>query len=96
MPSKPGAASTRNPYDMPIEERMKYYREKYGQGLSAEKKGAPQRGSQKRPASQEQGAPRSQHDTASRLLPGPRSAPPENKPEGLFGHLFAALKKKNE
>jgi ATP-dependent RNA helicase RhlB len=88
-PSRTGAASTRNPYDMPIEERMKYYREKYGQGLSAEKQGAPQRGAQKRPVSQRgQSAPRVSSES--------RSAPPQNKPEGLFGRLLAAFKKKNE
>jgi hypothetical protein len=82
---------------MPIEERMKYYREKYGQGLSAEKQGAPQRSAQKRPVSKRgQSSPRSQHASAPRVSPESRSAPPETKPEGLLGRLFASFKKRNE
>jgi hypothetical protein len=97
-PSKTGAVSTRNPYDMSIEERMKYYREKYGQGLSAERSGGAQRRSHKRPAAEGKGALQSPHNTPSRVPSGSgsRSIPPKSKPEGLFGRLLGGFKKKNK
>jgi ATP-dependent RNA helicase RhlB len=95
-PPKAGAVSSQNPYDMPIEERMKQYREKYGQGLNTEKREGGQRGSPKRPASHGQGAARSQAGAAPRPASGDRSVPTQAKPEGLLGHLFSAFKKKPE
>jgi ATP-dependent RNA helicase RhlB len=86
-PRPTSSSGPANPYDIPIEERMKQYREKYGRGLGTEKRGSSQRRAQPKPASQESSPPRAQ--------PKPQSAPPESKPEGLLGHLFGAFKKKN-
>jgi ATP-dependent RNA helicase RhlB len=92
--SRPGAASTKNPYDMPIEERMKQYREKYGQGLGPSKQGPQQRGSQAKPTPKGKGSSRGPRDQAQPLPPTPRSAPPGDKPQGFLGQLFGAFKKK--
>ena len=82
-PSGPGNA---NPYDVPIEERMKQYREKYGRSLGTEKRGSPQRRSQPKPASRD----------SSPIPPKPQAAPPNDKSDGgILGHLFGAFKKKN-
>jgi hypothetical protein len=83
----PSRAAPANPYDIPMEERMKQYREKYGRGLGTEKRGPSSRRSQQKPGPQE--------DAASRIPPKPQGGAPESKPEGLFGHLFGAFKKKN-
>jgi ATP-dependent RNA helicase RhlB len=45
QPPRPQAAKPGNPYDMPMEERMKLYREKYGRGIGDNKTGAGQSGS---------------------------------------------------
>lgn len=94
-PPKTDSASARNPYDMPIEERMKRYREKYGQGLEGAKREGGQRGPQKGKPRQGTVSSRKPQDAAPRALSKPQGALPEKKPEGLFGHLFGAFKKKN-
>jgi len=87
-PRRPsGDPSTKNPYDTPIEERMKRYREKYGQELDPERREA------KAPRGR---APvqRDRPESAARRPSGPAPASPEAKPRGFLERLFGAKKKK--
>jgi ATP-dependent RNA helicase RhlB len=94
--TKTGAGLPKNPYDLPIEERMKQYREKYGQGLGPQKKESPRRGSAARSGPRGNAAPGSPDAAPPRLPPKPQGGQASNKPEGLLGRLFGALKKKSE
>ena len=88
-PPKADNVSTRNPYDMPIEERMKRYREKYGQGLEGE-------GTKRQSGPQGPQKAKPRQDTVPSVPSRkPQGMPPEKKPEGLLGRLFGTLKKKN-
>jgi ATP-dependent RNA helicase RhlB len=74
-----------NPYDMPIEERMKLYREKYGQRFGD---GKPKRGQPSPSASGSTSAP-----TEPRREPHDKS---EEKNPSLFGRLFNNRKDKKK
>jgi len=93
-PPKMDPASPRNPYDMPIEERMKRYREKYGQGLGPEKQGPSTREAQHGSSRQRKGSPKGQKAAAQKAPPKVQGGLPNSKPEGLVGHLFGAFKNK--
>jgi hypothetical protein len=74
---------------MPIEERMKRYREKYGQGLEGE-------GTKRQSGPQGPKKAKPRQDTVPSVPSRkPQGMPPEKKPEGLLGRLFGTLKKKN-
>jgi ATP-dependent RNA helicase RhlB len=85
-----------NPYDLPIEERMKRYREKYGQDLGANRKG------NRTPRTQSP-SPRGNADARpprdpNVVPPQPSQRPaPESKPQGgFFGQLFGSFKKREK
>jgi ATP-dependent RNA helicase RhlB len=79
-PSRP--AGSGNPYDFPMEERMRRYREKYGSRLGAERT-APARGPSNSPS--------------AKPIPSKRSPEPEPKPRnGFFGKLFGRRKKEDD
>jgi hypothetical protein len=81
---------------MPIEERMKRYREKYGQGLGPEKQGPSTREAQQGVSRQRKGSPQGKEAAAHKAPPKLQGGSPNSKPEGLVGHLFGAFKKKNK
>jgi ATP-dependent RNA helicase RhlB len=90
-----------NPYDTPIEERMKHYREKYGQSLGPEKqegqKGPHNKGQGRNPAQGGQSQRRPQPKAPQTPPPQRPSSPePDRGAEGLLGRLFGAFKKKPE
>ena len=91
-------SSKGNPYDTPIEERMKKYREKYGQDLGAKRQ-------QGKPRQQQPQPPQAQKRTNDARSPREKSGgpPPQRKPEsspggkpqGFFGQLFDSFKRKS-
>jgi superfamily II DNA/RNA helicase len=93
--STPDDGKGRNPYDVPIEERMKRYREKYGQDLDAKGHEGKRRGSQPKAAPKGAVVPRAPRDAAPPESPqGRRDSPSEDKPQGFFGQLFGSFRKK--
>jgi superfamily II DNA/RNA helicase len=83
-PPKP-AQRQGNPYDMPVEERMRLYKEKYGKGLGEKnpRQGQSRGGSPKPPAPQ-----------AAPAQPRPEPRGEADKGPGLFGRLFGSRKTK--
>jgi ATP-dependent RNA helicase RhlB len=77
----PSAAQPGNPYDMPMEERMKLYREKYGHKLGEEKAGGGRGGSRNGPKKGQQGGPRRQKSGQQDSPKGPRSGQRGSAPQ---------------
>jgi ATP-dependent RNA helicase RhlB len=92
-----GAPGSGNPYDLSIEERMKRYREKYGQDLGANRQ-------EKRPPRAQHPSPRGNAEarpprdrTASAPSRPSQQPTPEPKPQGGFlGQLFGSFKKRGK
>lgn len=94
-----GERASTNPYELPMEERMKRYREKYGQRVS---------GASRRNNAQGQGQPQFRADNgngsagASGERTSTKSAPPSDGAtgdrggDGLFGKLFGPFRRKTE
>ena len=86
-PSPRGGGGQGNPYDTPIEERMKHYREKYGQNITgAGRQGAP------RPEPR-QAKPQQERPYSPKPQPKPQGSP---QPQGLLGRLLGTFKKKGK
>lgn len=92
----PRQAQAGNPYDTPIEERMKLYREKYGQSLGGEGERGPRQGQGGQSAAK--GGSRQERSQGRPESRQAREAPPEAKPAqtpSVIGRLFGAFKKKH-
>jgi ATP-dependent RNA helicase RhlB len=96
------APSTGNPYDTPIEERMKKYREKYGQDLGAKRQQGKPRQQQLKPQPPQAQAQKRTNDAYGQRErsggPPPQRNPdssPGKKPQGFFGQLFDSFKRKS-
>lgn len=79
-----------NPYDTPIEERMKQYREKYGQNIA----GAGRQGASRPDHRQTKPQPKPQQERpySPKSQPNPQGS---TQPQGLLGRLFGTFKKKS-
>jgi ATP-dependent RNA helicase RhlB len=103
-PSPPGLPG--NPYDMPMEERMRLYREKYGRGFGEDEARNGQRGP--RPAGRPpvrrnpaQGGKEKRPGTIGGLPEAAREPEmplpdPKRKPEGFVSRILGGLRKKKD
>jgi ATP-dependent RNA helicase RhlB len=92
-----GERSSTNPYELPMEERMKRYREKYGQRVA---------GASRRNPPQGQGQPQFRADSGSAGASGERATSKSALPgdgatgdrggDGLLGKLFGPFRRKTE
>jgi ATP-dependent RNA helicase RhlB len=100
---KGGDRPSGNPYELPMEERMKRYREKYGQRVAGTSRRAPPvQGQSQAKKSQAQLRPESGGTGASGERAAPRSALPgdastgERGGDGLLGKLLGSFRRKSE
>lgn len=107
--AKSGSGLPGNPYDVPMEERMKLYREKYGRHLGdkdprkSPKKGPAETPQQRRPAQSAKGRGPTEKGIVN--LPRDRVAPskpqeprpvPQIKPVGIVGRILGGFLKKKD
>jgi len=95
---RPQTPRTDNPYELPMEERMRRYREKYGRRLDNER-AADGRGAKPRspgPLPSEGRAQAGGRAVQSSARPIPGASPAAQPREGLFRKLFGSTKKSGE
>jgi ATP-dependent RNA helicase RhlB len=92
-PSQSGDLASKNPYDMPIEERMKRYREKYSHDFGARGSEGEQRGGQQRVAKKDAVPPRGQRDVDGSPR-SPNATPAPGRPKGGFLSRLLGSKKR--
>jgi ATP-dependent RNA helicase RhlB len=89
-PSQPQAARGGNPYDLPMEERMRLYREKYGRGLEEGRDGSSR---ERRPQADD--ARREAPSRRQPSRPAPTAPEAEQPKEGFFRRLFGGARKQD-